>query len=199
LSAELRHDMALPLALDSSSTVDVAAITDAQRELETDVIQALAIDNVPPKQRVVEHSLDIRYAGQEYALTVPVAAGQSAGDIVRSFHALHEQSYGHSAPGEPVEVVAARIVGIGAIGAEEPPTKPLQSALTVRQRNVWFQEDGGYVMSRIYQRSQLTVGIRVSGPAIVEQLDSTTVIPRGYRAHVDDFGNLIIRAGDQHD
>jgi len=192
LTAELRHDLAVPLPLTQSLRVN--QIECAQRALQVEALLTLAVDGISAELSSCEHGLEVRYVGQEYSLTVPVTLGESADAIVNRFHSLHEQGYGHAAPDEPIEVVAARVVGIGAIGGSQPaPAVGVSRGGGPRQRPAWFHEAGGYVPTSIYQRHEIASGFHIVGPAIIEQLDSTTVVPPGHWAQADAHGCLILR------
>jgi N-methylhydantoinase A len=137
---------------------------------------------------VFVRELDLRYVGQSYELTV--AAG---GDLGERFHAEHDRAYGFNAPGEPVEAVSARVTSIGRIA--KPPPRRLERGGHVgpkERRPVFFSEAGDFVDCPIYDRYALPAGATFSGPAVVEELDSTTVVHPGFRLEVDELGNLLI-------
>jgi N-methylhydantoinase A len=140
----------------------------------------------------------MRYAGQGYEITVPVkSSALSDADVAairRLFDETHKQQFGHSAPGEPVEVVTYRVAGIGQVPEVKmphfkPEGRPLDDA-RLGSRNARF--DGADVAAEVYQRERLDVGHRIKGPAIVEQLDATLVIPPGQIARVDEWKNIIV-------
>jgi N-methylhydantoinase A len=118
-------------------------------------------------------------------------------EAVASFEREHERAYGYSAPGEPVEWVNLRLTALGAI--PKPQLRRLAhqgqgaSAAHKARRPVYFAEASGYVDCPIYDRYLLGDGCVIDGPAIVEELDSTTTIHPGYRAVVDPFGNLHVK------
>ena len=153
-----------------------------------------------------ERLADMRYVGQSYELSIPFGEGRKEyvlDGMLEAFHAEHERAYGFSAPGEPVELVTLRLTAVGSI--VKPKLRELPSdgggagasaALrTVRQ--VFFSEAGGFVDCPSYDRYRLPARGVIEGPAIVEEMDSTTVIHPGFRAEVDRYGNLLIRAGRQ--
>lgn len=141
-------------------------------------------------------SLDMRYLRQNHELNVPVRARAAAAQLERDFHAQHRRVFGHSSPGERTQVVAARL------GLRIPVPRPqLARALATAgsladarkaPRPVYFAEAGGFVDCPIYERARLPIGVTVTGPAIVEQLDATTVIEPGQRFQADALGNLVI-------
>lgn len=145
-------------------------------------------------------ALDMRYAGQGYELSVPCELSFEPGALRalrETFDAMHQESFGHSAPDEPVEIVSWRARGIGRVPPVRLPKPertgaPLSAALT-ETRGAWF--DGGLLECPVYQRERLDVGAAFSGPAIVDQLDCTSVVFPGQTAEVDEFGNIIIKNG----
>ena len=116
--------------------------------------------------------------------------------MLEQFHIEHDRAYGYSAPTEPVEFVNLRLTAIGRIA--KPRLRELEgnntdiAAAQKATRSVYFAESNGYVECPIYDRYRLDPGCVLTGPAIVEEIDSTTVIHPGYRAQVDRFGNLIL-------
>lgn len=151
----------------------------------------------------VDYFLDLRYQGQGYELTIPLAPGAeiteaALADLRRSFDELHEQLYGHSAVNQPVEAVnyRARItVSVPKFTLEpEPLVGGLPASALAGTRQVCFSAARGYEPCPIYDRRRLQPGQQVRGPAIVDQFDSTTVILPGQTATVDGYRNLIIRS-----
>ncbi|MGB5051403.1 MAG: hydantoinase/oxoprolinase family protein [Caldilineaceae bacterium] len=144
----------------------------------------------------LDAALDMRYRGQSYELTVPLATPirrESLADAVAAFHALHEQRYGYAMAEATVEVVTLRLRGSGP-GAQpkfqrHPPGPPDASSASLGEKPVWFQADAP-TPTATYDRSRLTPGNRLPGPAIVYQFDTTAVIPPGWAARVDGWGNL---------
>ncbi|HEY8695581.1 MAG TPA: hydantoinase/oxoprolinase family protein, partial [Chloroflexota bacterium] len=143
--------------------------------------------------------MDLRYPYQGYELTVPCPSGAwtEAGKagIRRAFDELHQEVYGISAPEEVPDVVNLRVVSVSPVPRLDLPliqAKGRAEDALIGRRDVLFQETGGYVLTPVYRRDGLPPGSEIEGPAIVEQLDSTTVILARQRAAVDDRGTLII-------
>jgi N-methylhydantoinase A len=142
----------------------------------------------------------MRYVGQSYELTVPLPSGElSAADIasvLEQFHREHDRAYGFSAPDEPAEFVNLRLTATGKIA--KPQLRELDqecgdvASARKAARSVYFAEAEGFVDCPIYDRYGLGAGCIIEGPAIVEEVDSTTVIHPGYQVQVDKFGNLIL-------
>jgi N-methylhydantoinase A len=183
LAAHIRHDLSAPLlGVEDEMEARFAA-------LELEAGEALAADGVASEDRRFERSVDMRYFGQEYAVRVPVGEG----DMVQRFHELHERTFGHSASGERTELVAARLVAVGL--RTMPALRPMLAQAPGRCRDtrlVMFAPTVGHVRTEVWDRAALAGGQAVHGPAIIEQLDATTVIPPGCLATVHDTAALII-------
>jgi N-methylhydantoinase A len=169
------------------------------RELEDQGRDAIAGTSVQPRRIAVRRAADMRYVGQEHAVTVdlPLALFEKRkrGAIKRAFDAMHALRYGTSAPQEPAEIVSLRSTVTGAL-RKPPPERiergkamPRRAAMTGR-RNVCF--DGAFRPTATYDRARLCAGNRVSGPALIEEHASTTVLAPGDRLEVDVYGNLRI-------
>jgi N-methylhydantoinase A len=148
----------------------------------------------------IEPYLDLRYAGQGYELTVPCPMPPlTKHDLLLMrgrFDTLHEQNSGHKAETEPVELVSLRLISLGLV----PQAKLSPGKITGRkveeaktsERKVFFGKEHGMLNTQIYDRDKLEPGHRIEGPAIVEQLDTTTVIHPEQEATVDEYRNLIV-------
>ena len=144
--------------------------------------------------------VDMRYVWQSYELTVQLHNGQldpaEIKRVLKRFHEEHDRAYGFSSPEEPTEFVNLRLTAVGNIA--KPQLRELigdRASMASAQKStrpVFFAERGGYIPCPIYNRYLLGSGCHIEGPAVVEEMDSTTVIHPGYRAKVDRFGNLIL-------
>ncbi len=175
-----------------------------ERQLEPMEAEArawLEREAVPPSRRRLHRAFDMRYLGQNFELTVAAPAepwGDDLAALRRAFLAEHERVYGYAAEDEAVQVVALRVT---AFGEPEPLAQPAlgrarrpePDEARVGQRAVYFEETRGFAPTPIYRRERLRAGHRLTGPAIVEQMDSTTVILPGQTARVDERANLLIR------
>jgi N-methylhydantoinase A len=140
---------------------------------------------------------DLRYTGQNYELNMELKGGSldetALSRLVNSFHHRHQDSYGYEMRGQPVEVVNLRLVV--AAKRRTPPHESIRmkqgdprQALLERRR-VWFPETG-FVTAPVYDRDQLPAGCRITGPAVIEQMDTTTVVPPKARLKSGRFGYL---------
>jgi N-methylhydantoinase A len=134
------------------------------------------------------------YVGQNYPLRIPVPAdGDLSAQLDAAFHRKHRELYGFASANEPTTIVNIRLTAIGAV--DRPLLKPLSNgdgnaAQALKGTRCVFFDDA--VECPIYERSKLDAGDRLSGPAIIEQMDSTTVVPPRCAVYVDASGLLII-------
>lgn len=191
LDARIRHDLVQSVLMFGDAP-DLAALDAAHAALAARARGMLAADGAPAAGVEIAHQLDLRYLGQEYAVTVPVTPGEPMAAVLGRFHELHDRSYGHSAPGEPTEIVAVRVVGFGQLGAVHWPDRAaFGDGAPSAERRVWFA-GAGWLATPVHQRAALCPSQVIRGPAIVEQLDTTTVIPPGATARLDAKDNIII-------
>jgi N-methylhydantoinase A len=196
-----------PLRLDLVRTkvepleaLGVARLAAAFAELEREAQTWLDREGVPADRRRLARALDMRYVGQNFELLVPAPAALWRGDadaLRRAFLAEHARVYGHSAEDDAIQVVSYRLTALGEPGALALPPLPAApdpspKAAWVGERPVYFEEAGGFVTTPVYRRERLRAGHRLEGPAIVEQMDSTTVLLPGQWAAIDAQANLLI-------
>jgi N-methylhydantoinase A len=174
------------------------------RELEAQGRKAIASAKVKPQKIVAPRAADMRYVGQEHAVTVElpfkVFARRDRSAIKRLFDAMHEQRYGTCAPSESAEIVSLRSTVAGLM--RKPPlakikrgrSTPPKAAFTGK-RPVYFKEAGGFRPAPTYARAALVAGNRIKGPALIEEHASTTVLMPGDSCEVDAYGNLVIAVG----
>jgi N-methylhydantoinase A len=171
-------------------------------ELEREATGWLDRERVPRGRRSLARMLDMRYAGQNYELLVPVpeetwrGGERSIEPLRRKFLESHETVYGFAAADEPIQIVNARLV---ARGVPEPPEIRREKAGSADptealrgERRIWVDAERGFVDAPVYDRARLRAGHRVSGPAILDQFDSTTVLLAGQRGEVDELGCVVI-------
>ena len=146
----------------------------------------------------IERSLDMRYAGQGYEIAVPCPAEPlrvtDLKELRISFDQQHRSMFGHMAPEEPVEVVSYRVRGVGLMPPVElPKFARTGAALSDARRGMQRARfDGAEFDCPIYQRERLDVGSSLAGPAILAQLDCTTVIRPGQVGRIDEWKNVIV-------
>jgi N-methylhydantoinase A/oxoprolinase/acetone carboxylase beta subunit len=197
LAAAIEHHHARTLQA-RTDAADLDAINRCLAELDAAGRARMREEGVPASDVRVAYAADMRYVGQAYelevAITVPVAPA-TVPDIVTAFHAVHERVYGYARAQQPVEFVNFRAVHTFPL--PRPRVASTASAggvldeARIASRQAYF---GAFVETAIYERARLPRGARVPGPAIVEQTDTTTVIPPGVSALVDEAGNLRLRS-----
>ncbi len=149
-------------------------------------------------------SADLRYVGQGYELTVTLpdraAEDELTAALREGFHAVYAQRYGYADPAAEVELVtvAVSVIGMGPEVRLPEPRPATREAADARKpdRPAYFPELGRYVPCPIYDRVRLPAGARLAGPAVVEEAESTTVLPPGAVAAVDRWANLIVSFAD---
>jgi N-methylhydantoinase A len=200
LVADLRRDFVktwfTPLA-----EASFAAMEAIYAEMEQRGRAAVRQSEVAVSGIAVQRAADMRYVGQEHAVTVELAAELFAAEdreaIKRRFDAVHERRYGYSAPGEKAEIVSLRSAITGlmrkpkfepiAAGGSEAPDEAFRGT-----RAVYFAEAGRHVDTPTYDRAALLAKNRIAGPALIEEYASTTVVHPGDVVTVDAFGDLVI-------
>ena len=141
--------------------------------------------------RQLQYSLDMRYVGQNYELQVDTDGGVK--NLATKFFAVHERNYGYHNPDDPVEIVNIRITAIGSLQgpSEKTPAGSIEEGASEQMRAVWF--DGDTPMNTpVYNRAKLAVGQKLEGPAVIEQLDATTILGPRDRCQVDGAGNIVV-------
>ncbi len=177
--------------LDGLTAADIAAVF---APLTAQARREMAEEGHDPATLALRGALDLRYAGQAHELTVAAPPDADAAAMTAAFHAAHAARYGYARPEAAVELVTARLT---VTAAHTPPTLPSTVAgpppadeALVGRRVVWFAR--GPAESALYERERLRAGHRLAGPAVVYQYDTTTLIPPGWGAWVDERLNLIV-------
>ncbi len=167
----------------------------------------LTTQRVPKENMRFNREMDLRYLGQSYELTVPTST-PSTEDVLRQtverFHMKYMAAYGYAVRDEPVELVNVRLVARGLVEKPELKAKSIRREKPSREaiiakRRVFFERKAEYISTPIYARKKLKTGDIISGPAVVEQYDATTVVYPDWVAQIDGFENitLSIKTGGQ--
>jgi N-methylhydantoinase A len=195
LTSDLRHD-AVQTHFARADALRADELAALWRDLEERLLATFADEGLDPDQVGFVRSADMRYAGQEHTVNVPIADGGDGGSgeaIERSFHELHDQLYTFRLT-SPIEFVNFRLTGFGTVRKPELrrilTNGRVQSALK-GTRDVHFDELGRQE-SAIYERSRLSAGAELDGPAVIEEPAASTVVFPGQKLRVDEYGNLII-------
>jgi N-methylhydantoinase A len=142
------------------------------------------------------HTADMRYGHQAYEIEVPLDLDwldqNDTEALLRAFHSLHQQLYGHADPEEPVEIISLHVKAVA--DTPKPPSRKLASALeptrTTGERTIRIR--GQRHQAKTYVRDDLLAGDAFTGPAVVDEDGSTVLVPVGFKAQVDANGNLVI-------
>ncbi len=185
--------------------INPQSLDEAFAGLEFNAREEMAREGLPLDRLVAQRSLDVRYVGQSFELNVDYpshkrsgSAGQGlAAAIAREFHKAHQQRFGYSDPTEPIEIVNVRLKMVVPVDKplphpEEPTGESPKDAL-VDEVPAIFQR-GEHKMA-LYMRDLLHCGNKILGPALVLQMDATTLIPPGWKGEMDRHRNLILTPG----
>jgi len=193
-AADFTHDYSLSI-LKPAAGIDLAALERAYAELRKRAEADFDLEGVPRERRRYQKSADMRYVGQTSEINIRVADDAASRSIdlpayLAEFHRQHETVYTYCVPDEPVEIVNIRLRAIGAV--DRPKQRAARANATARpvaKRTVWFDTQ---VQAEVYRREDLGPGTHISGPAIVQELSSSTIVPPGARLSADPYGNLLV-------
>ena len=182
--------------------LDRAELAALLADLEEEGFDGLADEGITRATGRVEHALDLRYAGQEYTLTVSLTgAGEPLEDdfatsLSGRFDEAHQTRFGHANPGAPIEVVVVRSTALGDKGRAEPVAMDGAGAeFPSSQRRVAFDRELHEAL--MVWRDDLPRDAVVAGPAVISEDTATTVVPPGARAVVDRYGTLVVSVGEE--
>ena len=190
VASDLKRDWSRTLYADLAS-VDPARVAEAIASMEQAGVEMLRAARVPPERQALLRQADVRYRRQAYELTVPIADGaitrQTMDDVAAAFHAKHAQTYGHANAGEKVQLVNLRVTALGrqpdlVLAQHGDPARARR-----REREVWFAATG-FTAVPVHWRDGLASDTSISGPAIIEAMDSTIVVPPRWQGQIDEQG-----------
>jgi N-methylhydantoinase A len=198
LMADVRHDF-VQTVLQHSLHLDYAALEHTFNAMEHRARERLQREGIAPAQMEVVRAADLRYWGQTHDLTVAVPArpfdASVAEEVRASFDAGHKREFWHSEPAEhPVELVNLRVTGYGRLNKYEIGDRCVPNQADGPRsymRPVLFEEYG-FADTPVYDKDSLPTDMEFTGPAVIEQLDSTTVVYPGHTFKVDRFDNIAI-------
>jgi len=194
LQTDVRHDFKETL-YSFWDLIDACTIEAAFAGLEKKGRAFLADEGITGERVRFERAIDFRYYGQEYVLTIPLAEGPIDMDKIRAdFDTAYERQYGHNSPENRVEMANIRLAALG--GLERPENAPpeRETPRPAREREVWFA--GQPRMTQIIDRNSISGGDCVKGPAIIEEVTSTTLLPPGWTAKLIDGGHMSLTKED---
>jgi N-methylhydantoinase A len=197
LLVDVQHDFSESYFA-AADDADPAAIEAEFGKLETLALERLAHEGVASADIVLQRSIDMMYQGQWRSLGVaapsPIGAMR---DLTEAFHRSHEREYNFRRDEAPIGLFRLNLKAIGMVPKAELAAHAPTGATPqpTSRRPVWFDADVG-VDTPVYERADLPAGFSLKGPAVVEQVDSTVVIPPGTTASVDKYLNIIIRVSE---
>lgn len=160
-------------------------------QLSAKAIQEMKKEGFSLEEIKLFPSLEMRYYGQSYEIELPYA---SSTNLRLSFHQRHQQLYSYHHPEHPIEIVNLKVKAVGTFPKIKLPSfkfKHHQPKLAYsRQQNLYFR--GKFYKTPIFRRSNLYPGSIITGPALISDEESTTLVPPNYQAKVDDYLNLIL-------
>lgn len=177
------------------SRADPKVMDDLFLEMEQAGQAMLAASGIAEPQRQLTRSADCRYVKQAYELNIPFGEGpitpQTLDQLATTFHTRHRQVYGHENPDEAVQIVNVRLTATGYLPSIPFAADASDTGRSLPNRPVWFPEIGE-VRCPVLTRGQLRQDGEVKGPFIVEEVDTTVVVPPSWTAEVDDRGFIIL-------
>jgi N-methylhydantoinase A len=196
LVADIKNDFIKTIYLDLSPS-NIGDIQKGFGELAREAMRWIREDQGFEGAVTMKPSADLRYRGQSYEIDAELEAQWieegNINKIAGAFHVAHEKIYEHSDEKAEIQIINLRMVIIGE--PKKPEFKPFEkklSAVQARQEITVF-ENGDTNPGKIYRRSEMRAGDKLSGPAVIIQDDCTTCVPTGFDVLVDGYGNLIIQ------
>jgi N-methylhydantoinase A len=199
LSADYRDEYARTY-IRTVDKVEQEEMVGILRDLGAEARAMLDAEQIPADRQEIRYFVDLRYYRQGYEMPISVGEAEFAGDLIPSlvqqFNDIHDRTYGFQLD-SIVEVVNLRAVGIGRVTKIElPEGEPgAADASSAHAGATRIYRNGEWQPAQLYDRSKLKPGMQVAGPAIVTELDSTTVVLPGHTATVDRYFNLLINRG----
>jgi N-methylhydantoinase A len=199
LSADFRDEFARTY-IRTVDKVDQAEMVAILEELGDEARATLAAEQIPPERQEVRYFVDLRYYRQGYEMPIAVKSEEFQSDLIASlvkqFNETHDRAYGFQLD-SVVEIVNLRAVGIGQVTKIELPEGEPGSAdpSAAHAGETQIYRNGEWQPAQLYDRGKLAPGMAVEGPAIITELDSTTVVLPGHVATVDRYFNLLINRG----
>jgi N-methylhydantoinase A len=199
LESDLKHDYVFTF-WDKLSEIDLDRLNSEYEMLESNGRKALHDEGTRSEDIQIERSMDMRYVGQHHEVTVPIPnhrlSTEDLPQIAQRFHETHQRLFMYHEPDADIETVNIRLIAIGLVSKPEikrlSPDGTDPSLAIKGTRPVYFEECNGFFDTDIYDGAKLMPGIHFSGPAIIEEVTTTTVLVPDWSCTVDVFGNLIL-------
>jgi N-methylhydantoinase A len=196
LLVDVRHDLS-NMFVSRTDRTDLAALEAELARLEEEARQLLRNEGVGERETRLRRFLDMRYVGQWRSLAIPVGAPVDLDAAVAAFHAEHEREHNYRRDGATVEIYRVNVQAVGVTPKAELRRHGRNGTglRPVAARTVLFDELDEPVRTPVYARDGLTPGTVIDGPAVIDQLDSTTLVPPGVRAEIDEWLDIRIHVG----
>ncbi|QPQ31835.1 hydantoinase/oxoprolinase family protein [Lysinibacillus sp. JNUCC 51] len=193
LLVDVRHDISKTY-VKKLDEVSAEELTNQFSELREEARELLEEEGIAENTSTLTNYIDLRYKGQWRSLAVPISDQITSLDaILEAFHKEHEREFAFSDKDQTVEIFGLRVTAIGTVPKPNFPQYVSEGSLEdafKETRPVYFE--GKYIETNVYNRDKIPVYTQFTGPAIIDQLDTTTVIPPGFTAEVDAYKNIII-------
>ena len=196
LMSDLRHDL-VATRLMALATTDNATVWAALDPLLQEAVTLLAADGIAEAARRIETYVDVRYVGQSFELSLAIDRAADMEQLAGAFHRAHAHKFGHADENAAVEIVNLRVLAVGVTPTLALPSvaagdTTVDAAARVAERDVYFEVDRAWHPTPVYRREALRVGNCISGPAVIDEVSSTTLLRPGDEATIDDLGNIVI-------
>jgi N-methylhydantoinase A len=203
LAADFRNNIVKAI-MKLTGEVEVKKVEAVFQKLELQGAKLLEKQRVPKVNMQFVRQMDLRYFGQSYELTISTSkpfTEKVLHQTVENFHKKHRAIYGYAVKSEPVELVNVKLIAVGLVEKPKLKEKPLHGKkpsekAVILKREVFFEQNNGYVETSVYMRERLKAGNVINGPAVIEQYDATTVVYPCWTASVDRFGNIVLSIGN---
>jgi N-methylhydantoinase A len=191
----LLSDLSLDLVRSEITVADAQTwpgIVQRFDRMQADGSAWLDSEHVPADRRRFARVIEARYKGQNHEVQVQFSDAALA-DFLLAFTAAHRREYGYDIPDRAIEVVNCRLKAIGLIDRPRPAFIAATDAPRPKaQRQVRF--DDGWAATPVFDRAGLAVGTLLEGPAVIDEMSATTLVPPDWSVSVDGFGNLLLEA-----
>jgi len=199
LLSDLKHNFVrtYPAPL---STLDQGRLADLCAAMASEAQATLDGERVPRERQRLHFSVDLRYIGQYHEVNVSLAPEEAVSPDLDAlggrFHARHDQLYGYSVPNSPVELVTVRLTAIGETDKPRLPRSerrpPDSSHVLKSHRRAYLPSARDFAELPVYDGDALCFGNRLSGPALIEQTNTTVFVPEEYELWCDPLGSFVL-------
>ena len=200
MTADMRVDESVTTGF-RSDLIDLDRLDAVVERLRDAALRRIAAEGYSGTP-VLEPTVEMRYLGQNHSTDIPLAVAdgrvgaEQLDETIARFEAEHRRLYGYDIPGEIVELVHVKMSAVGV--TDKPTLTPMDPGGTLApdgERSVYFR-DGGWLPTAVYRRDSLPAAAVFTGPAVIEEQMSTTLVHPGRRVEVDGYGNLLLHVLD---